>query len=401
MRFTYQARTKIGDVKIGVIDASSKKAAIDMLQRDGLFVTQLRKESESFSKRYKILERISGKDVAVFSRQLAVMFKANVSLVESLRTIGGQFTNQSFREKILRISQDVEAGTSLSNAFAKYPDIFSTFFVAMIKAGEVSGNLSEQLTYLADYLEKNYYLSGKIKGAMVYPAMIIIVVVAVLFLLSYFVLPNLLSMLETSGTELPLMTQIVIAVTNFIRGPGGILMILGMVLISVFGFRYYKSDTGKVFFDKLFLQIPVFRSLLKMVYLSRFADNLSTLISGGIPITQSLEITGNIVGNVVYKEVILKTRDGVRRGQTISSILYNYPDIFPPMFTQMILVGEQTGSLDKSLLTLVSFYQKESESAIDGLLVLIETVLIIFLGVIVGGIVASVMIPMYQSLGNM
>ncbi len=401
MRFTYQARTKIGDVKIGVIDASSKKAAIDMLQRDGLFVTQLRKESESFSKRYKILERISGKDVAVFSRQLAVMFKANVSLVESLRTIGGQFTNQSFREKILRISQDVEAGTSLSNAFAKYPDIFSTFFVAMIKAGEVSGNLSEQLTYLADYLEKNYYLSGKIKGAMVYPAMIIIVVVAVLFLLSYFVLPNLLSMLETSGTELPLMTQIVIAVTNFIRGPGGILMILGMVLISVFGFRYYKSDTGKVFFDKLFLQIPVFRSLLKMVYLSRFADNLSTLISGGIPITQSLEITGNIVGNVVYKEVILKTRDGVRRGQTISSILYNYPDIFPPMFTQMILVGEQTGSLDKSLLTLVSFYQKESESAIDGLLVLIEPVLIIFLGVIVGGIVASVMIPMYQSLGNM
>ncbi len=401
MRFTYQARTKIGDVKIGVIDASSKKAAIDMLQHDGLFVTQLRKESESFSKRYKILERISGKDVAVFSRQLAVMFKANVSLVESLRTIGGQFTNQSFREKILRISQDVEAGTSLSNAFAKYPDIFSTFFVAMIKAGEVSGNLSEQLTYLADYLEKNYYLSGKIKGAMVYPAMIIIVVVAVLFLLSYFVLPNLLSMLETSGTELPLMTQVVIAVTNFIRGPGGILMILGMVLVSVFGFRYYKSDAGKVFFDKLFLQIPVFRSLLKMVYLSRFADNLSTLISGGIPITQSLEITGNIVGNVVYKEVILKTRDGVRRGQTISSILYNYPDIFPPMFTQMILVGEQTGSLDKSLLTLVSFYQKESESAIDGLLVLIEPVLIIFLGVIVGGIVASVMIPMYQSLGNM
>jgi len=401
MRFTYQARTKIGDVKIGVIDASSKKAAIDMLQHDGLFVTQLRKESESFSKKYKILERISGKDVAVFSRQLAVMFKANVSLVESLRTIGGQFTNQSFREKILRISQDVEAGTSLSNAFAKYPDIFSTFFVAMIKAGEVSGNLSEQLTYLADYLEKNYYLSGKIKGAMVYPAMIIIVVVVVLFLLSYFVLPNLLSMLETSGTELPLMTQIVIAVTNFIRGPGGILMILGMVLVSVFGFRYYKSDKGKVFFDKLFLQIPVFKSLLKMIYLSRFADNLSTLISGGIPITQSLEITGNIVGNVVYKEVILKTRDGVRRGQTISSILYNYPDIFPPMFTQMILVGEQTGSLDKSLLTLVSFYQKESESAIDGMLVLIEPVLIIFLGVIVGGIVASVMMPMYQSLGNM
>lgn len=401
MRFTYQARTKIGDVKMGVIESSSKKAAIDMLQRDGLFVTQLEKEGDSFSKKIRLFDRISGKEVAIFSRQLAVMFKANVSLVESLRTIGSQFSNQSFREKILKISQDVEAGTSLSNAFAKYPDLFSTFFIAMVKAGEVSGNLSEQLTYLADYLEKNYYLSGKIKGAMVYPAMIVLVVIAVLFLLSYFVLPNLLTMLEASGTELPLMTQMVIAVSSFIRGPGGIMLILGMVLAAVFVMRYYKSDGGKVFFDRLFLQIPVFSSLLKMVYLSRFADNLSTLISGGIPITQSLEITSNIVGNVVYKEVIVKTRDGVRRGQTISSILFNYPDIFPPMFTQMILVGEQTGSLDKSLLTLVSFYQKETESAIDGMLALIEPVLIIILGVIVGGIVASVMIPMYSSIGNM
>ncbi|HOX29858.1 MAG TPA: type II secretion system F family protein [Candidatus Paceibacterota bacterium] len=401
MRFTYQARTKIGDVKIGVIDASSKKAAIDMLQRDGLFVTQLRKESESFSKRFRLMDRISGKEVAIFSRQLAVMFKANVSLVESLRTIGGQFTNQSFREKILKISQDVEAGTSLSNAFAKYPDIFSSFFIAMIKAGEVSGNLSEQLTYLADYLEKNYYLSGKIKGAMVYPALIVIVVIAVLFMLSYFVLPNLLSTLTETGAELPLITQIVIVGSNFIRGPGGLLLILGMVLIMIFAMRYYKSDKGRIFFDKLFLRVPVFSSLLRMVYLSRFADNLSTLVSGGIPITQSLEITGNIVGNIVYKEVILKTRDGVRRGQTISSILYNYPELFPPMFTQMILVGEQTGSLDKSLSTLVNFYEKESDSAIDGLLTLIEPVLIILLGVIVGGIVAAVMIPMYSSLGNM
>jgi type IV pilus assembly protein PilC len=401
MRFTYQARTKIGDVKIGVIDSSSKKAAIDMLQRDGLFVTELRKESESFSKRVRLLDRITGKDVAIFSRQLAVMFKANVSLVESLRTIGGQFSNQSFREKILKISQDVEAGTSLSNAFAKFPDIFSSFFIAMIKAGEVSGNLSEQLTYLANYLEKNYYLSGKIKGAMTYPALIVVVVIVVLFMLSYFVLPNLLSTLTETGAELPLITQIVIVGSNFIRGPGGLLIILGMVLMAVFAMKYYKSNNGRVFFDKLFLQLPVFSTLLKMVYLSRFADNLSTLVSGGIPITQSLEITGNIVGNIVYKEVILKTRDGVRRGQTISSILYNYPELFPPMFTQMILVGEQTGSLDKSLSTLVSFYEKESDSAIDGLLVLIEPVLIIILGVLVGGIVAAVMIPMYSSLGNM
>ena len=401
MRFTYQARTKIGDVKIGVIDASSKKAAIDLLQRDGLFVTELKKESESFTKMVRIFERISGKDVAMFSRQLAVMFKANVSLVESLRTIGSQFTNQSFREKILKISQDVEAGTSLSNAFAKFPDIFSSFFIAMVKAGEVSGNLSEQLTYLADYLEKNYYLSGKIKGAMVYPAMIIIVVIGVMFMLSYFVLPNLLSLLESNGAELPLVTKIVIGFTGFIRGAGGLVLLLSLVLFGVLGYRYYKSEKGKQFFDRFLLQVPIFKSLLKMVYLDRFADNLSTLISGGIPITQALEITANIVGNVVYKEIILKTRDGVRRGQTMSSILFNYPGIFPPMFTQMILVGEQTGSLDKSLSTLVVFYQKETERAIDAMLALLEPILIIILGVIVGGVVAAVMIPLYSSLGSM
>jgi type IV pilus assembly protein PilC len=401
MRFTYQARTKIGDVKIGVIDASSKKAAIDLLQRDGLFVTELKKESESFTKMVRIFERISGKDVAMFSRQLAVMFKANVSLVESLRTIGSQFTNQSFREKILKISQDVEAGTSLSNAFAKFPDIFSSFFIAMVKAGEVSGNLSEQLTYLADYLEKNYYLSGKIKGAMVYPAMIIIVVIGVMFMLSYFVLPNLLSLLESNGAELPLVTKIVIGFTGFIRGAGGLVLLLSLVLFGVLGYRYYKSEKGKQFFDRFLLQVPIFKSLLKMVYLDRFADNLSTLISGGIPITQALEITANIVGNVVFKEIILKTRDGVRRGQTMSSILFNYPGIFPPMFTQMVLVGEQTGSLDKSLSTLVVFYQKETERAIDAMLALLEPILIIILGVIVGGVVAAVMIPLYSSLGSM
>lgn len=401
MRFAYQARTKIGDVKIGVIDASSKKVAIDLLQKDGLFVTQLKKESESIEKKLRFLERISSKEVAIFSRQLAVMFKANVSLVESLRTIGAQFANQSFREKILKISQDVEAGTSLSNAFAKYPDLFSTFFIAMIKAGEVSGNLSEQLTYLADYLEKNYYISGKIKSAMVYPILILIVAVGVMFLMSYFVLPNLLSLLETTTTELPLTTKIVIAVTHFIRGIGGTLLLLALALGGVFLYRYYKSKKGKIFFDRLFLDVPFFNSLLKMVYLNRFADNLSTLIAGGIPITQALEITGNIVGNVVYKEIILKTRDGVRRGQTISSILFNHPEIFPPMFTQMILVGEQTGSLDKSLMTLVNFYQKETDRAIDSMLALLEPALIIFLGFIVGGLVASIMIPLYQSLGNM
>jgi type IV pilus assembly protein PilC len=401
MHFNYQARTKTGDVKTGFIDASSKPAAAELLRREGLFVTSLKREDEGFKKSFGFFGHVSQKDIALFARQLSVMFKANVSLVESLRTIGGQNSNARFRENILMISKDVEGGTTLSAAFAKYPDIFSAFFISMLRAGEVSGNLSEQLFYLSEYLEKQYYLAGKVRSAMVYPSVILFVVLAVMFLLSYFVMPNLVSMLEASNTELPPITQFVIWFSSLLRGPGGIVFLLGLVGIGVLGFRYSRSEQGKSFIDHLILQIPGVRNMFGMLYLDRFADNLSTLIVGGIPITQALEITSTIVGNVVYREVIQKTVEGVRRGQTISSILFNYPELFPPTFTQMILVGEQTGSLDKSLLTMVSFYEKETDRAIDTLLTLLEPALIIVLGIIVGGLVGSVMIPLYQSMGNM
>lgn len=400
MKFIYQARTKNGEIKAGSVEAGSTEAAAELLRRDGLFVTFLRKDEEKFSQKIHLFEGVSGKDIAVFSRQLAVMFKANVSLVESLRTIGGQLSNQSFREKVIKISQAVEAGSPLSTALAKYPDIFSTFFVAMVRAGEVSGNLSEQFNYLADYLEKQYNLNGKVKGAMVYPIVILVVMVAVLFLLSYFVMPSLIEMLNTSGTDLPFLTRMVIGTTNFIRGIGGVIVLLALVGLAVLIGRLARTKQGKDFFDRTALRVPILKGMLKMLYVSRFADNLSTLIAGGIPITQALEITSMIVGNVVYQEAIVRTCEGVRKGQTMSSILSTYPELFPAMFSQMVLVGEQTGSLDKSLLIMVSFYEKETDRAIDGMLVLIEPIMIVVLGVIVGGVVASVMIPLYSSMGS-
>ena len=400
MKFIYQARTKNGEIKAGSVEATSTEAAAELLRRDGLFVTFLRRDEEKFGQKFHFFEGVSGKDIAVFSRQLAVMFRANVSLVESLRTIGGQLSNQAFREKVIKISQAVEAGSPLSTALAKYPDVFSTFFVAMVRAGEVSGNLAEQFNYLADYLEKQYNLNGKVKGAMVYPIVILIVMVGVLFLLSYFVMPNLIEMLNTSGGDLPFLTKMVIATTNFIRGIGGIVVLLMMVGIAVLLGRIARTKRGKAFFDQLALRVPVFRGMLKTLYVGRFADNLSTLIAGGIPITQALEITSMIVGNVVYQEAILKTCEGVRKGQMMSSILSMYPELFPVMFSQMVLVGEQTGSLDKSLLIMVAFYEKETDRAIDGMLVLIEPVMIVVLGVIVGGVVASVMIPLYSSMSS-
>lgn len=400
MKFIYQARTKDGRVKSGSIQAASSQAAAEILRNDGLFITFLKSENKGVLGQIRIFEGVSNKDVAVFSRQLAVMFRANVPLVEALRVIGGQLSNQSFREKIMKISQMVEAGSPLSAALSKYPDIFSGFFVAMVNAGEVSGNLSEQFNYLADYLEKQYYLSGKVKGAMVYPAVIIAVMFAVLFLLSYFVMPNLTSMLTGTEMELPPLTQFVIAATDFIRGFGGLVVLFATITIVIVTIRFSRTALGKEFFDNLALRLPVFRNLLKMLYVSRFADNLSTLIAGGIPITRALDITGMIVGNNVYRRAIAKTSEGVRKGKTVSASLFEYQELFPAMFCQMILVGEQTGSLDKSLLVMVNFYEKEAERAIDGMLVLIEPALIIVLGLLVGGVVASVMIPLYQSMGS-
>ena len=401
MRFKYQARTKSGEVKSGYIEATSRQAAAELLRREELFVTALKRSDENLGRKIKFFDGVSAKDIALFSRQLSVMFKANVSLVESLRTIGAQTGNSSFRDKIINISKDVEGGSPLSSAFSKYPEVFSTFFVAMVKAGEVSGNLSEQLFYLSEYLEKQYYLAGKIKSALVYPAVILTVVLAVIFLLSYFVMPNLVSMLESSNTQLPPITQFVIGFSSMLRGVGGLVFILALIAGVILLYRYYKSEGGKKVIDHLVLQIPGLRNMFCTLYLDRFAGNLSILIVGGIPITQALEITSAIVGNAVYKDVILKTVDGVRRGQTISSILFDYPDLFPPTFTQMILVGEQTGSLDKSLLTMVAFYEKETDRAIDTMLSLLEPALIVVLGIIVGGLVGSVMITLYQSMGNM
>ena len=400
MIFLYQARTTNGEIKTGTIEAPSREAAAELLRRQGLFVTQLKQPREKLTKKIHLFEGVSAMDLALFARQLSVMFKANVSLVESLRTIASQTNNASFKEKIFKISQNVEDGATLSAAFAKYPDIFSTFFVAMVRAGEVSGNLAEQLAYLSEYLEKQCQLAGKIKAAMIYPAVIVIVMIAVLFLLSYFVMPNLTSMFSESAAELPTITKIVIGVSDTLRGPGGLIIILAIVALVVLGYRYANTKSGKSAIDHLILQIPGLRKTFGMIYLDRFADNLSTLIVGGIPIAQALEITAEIVGNTVYREIILKTVDGVRKGQTISSILFKYPDLFPPTFCQMILVGEKTGSLDKSLLTMVSFYEKETDRAIDSLLTLLEPALIVVLGLVVGGVVAAVMLPIYQSMGN-
>ncbi|MBI4101513.1 MAG: type II secretion system F family protein [Candidatus Nealsonbacteria bacterium] len=401
MKFNYQARTKKGEVRAGAIEASSREAAIELLQKYGFYVTVLEesKEAPIYAKRVKFFERVSVKDVVLFSRQLSIMFNSKVSLVESLRTLASQTRNLDFKEKIFKISEEVEGGTAFSQALAKYPRIFSSFYVAMIKAGEASGKLSESLNYLAEHLEREYYLAGKIRGAMIYPALIVAVAVIVLVMMTVFVIPNLSKVLAETGGELPFITKVVIGMSNFLRAWGWILL-LGLLLSGVFAFRYSKTEQGKSFFDEKLLKLPAVGSFLKMIYLSRFAENLSTLISGGIPVAQSLEICGRIVENTVYQKIIFKARDEVRKGEAISQVLIRFPNEFSPVFTQMTLVGERTGTLDKTLLNLVSFYQKETGRMLDDLLGVLEPLLIVFLGLGVGGLMAAILMPLYRLSGN-
>lgn len=397
MKFNYQARNKKGEISSGVVEASSKAAAIVLLQRQGLYVTIL-EETERlpvYARRIKIFERISKKDIVLFSRQLSIMFKSKVPLVETLQVLATQTQNPDLKEKIFKLSEDVEGGTSLSGALNKYPKIFSSFYVSMIKAGEASGTLSESLEYLAKHLEREYRLTNKIRGAMIYPALILCFALGVLLLMVFFVIPQLTEVLKASGQELPSITKMVMGLSDFFKKWGWIFLGLGIALI-VFVLRYYQTKKGKRFFDGLFLKTPAIGSFLKMVCISRFAENLSTLISGGLPIAQALEITGEIVDNSVYKEIIFTVRDRVRKGESISSTLVQAPDLFPPMFCQMTLIGEKTGTLDKTLMDVVSFYQEETDRAIDALLSVMEPLLIMFLGVIVGGLMFAILMPLYQ-----
>ncbi|XOB40288.1 MAG: type II secretion system F family protein [Candidatus Nealsonbacteria bacterium] len=396
MKFNYQVRTKEGEIQTGIVEASSKDAALSLLQKHGFYVTYLEKAKLPFYARgLELFRGITVRDIVLFSRQLAMMFTAKVSLVEALRVLASQIKNLEFQAKILNLSEEVEGGTAFSKALSLHPKIFSVLYISIIKAGEVSGKLSESLNYLADHLEREYHLSSKTKGILIYPSFIVLLVVLVFTLMIYTVIPQLKLVLEESGVDIPIITRYVIAASEFLR-VYGFIFILGFFISLFLLFRYYKTERGKDFLDKIFIRLPILGTILKTIYLSRFAENLSTLISGGLMITQALDLCANLIGSSVYKKAVLSTMEEVRKGVPISSSLALFPDIFSPVFVQMTLVGEKTGSLDTSLMQIATFYQVEVERGITNILSILEPVLIITLGIMVGGLMFSILMPLYQ-----
>ena len=398
MKFNYQARTKKGEIQAGVVEASSKEAALALLQKHGYYVTYLEEPKTPFyAQKLELLKGISLKDIVLFSRQISMMFSSKISLVESLRVLASQTKNTEFQEQVLDISTEVEGGSSFSKALSKYPKTFSILYVAMVKAGEESGKLAESLNYLADHLEREYNLAAKTKGALIYPSLVLGLAIVVIFLMVNTVVPQLKKVLEESTAEIPPITVRVLAVSEVVR-KYGLFIILGIVLAVILLFRYYKTEQGKRIMDKVFVKIPVIGPFLKTMYLSRLAESLSTLISGGLMVTKALELSADVIGSVVYREAILAVRDEVRKGVPISSVLALHPDLFPPIFVQMTLVGERTGSIDTSLMQVATFYQAEVERGIDSILDILEPALIIGLGAVVGGLIFSVLMPLYQTM---
>jgi type IV pilus assembly protein PilC len=399
MKFKYQARTKSGDIRSGIIEASNEEAAVETLQRYGLFVTLLEnvKEEALLSKEISFLERVKEKDLVIFIRQLSIMLKAGVTPVEALNTLAVQIENPTLRERVLKISNEVESGTVLSKAFSLFPEIFPSYFIAVLKAGEASGELSQTLGYLADYIENQFYIKSKIRSALTYPIFVIFLFVVIFIFLMIFVIPNITQVLLQTGKELPTTTKIVISISAFFQ-KWILWVIMGTFGMLLAAFKYFKSEEGKSIFDRYIIKVPIFGPFFVKMYVNRIAQNLGTLIKAGVPIIQALEITEEIVGNSYYQEIVKEVKESVSKGKPMSETLMKYPSAIPPLVSQMVRVGERTGKTAQAFDYILEFYQKEIEIAIDKFLAMIEPIMIVGLGLMVAFLAASVLMPIYQTM---
>ena len=396
--FEYKARTQTGEIRSGVIETTSQEAALDALHRNELTVVAIHAQAEKSVFELSFGGRVKQKDVVILSRQLATLFEAQIPVIESLRTLASDAAKPKLRVALTAMVDDINAGLALSQALAKHPQIFSLFYVNLVRAAEESGKLQEVFLYLADYLERSYYLTTKARNAMIYPAFVFSTFIVVMVLMLTVIMPRLTVIFEQSNVPIPLYTRAVIALSVFLR-QWGVVLLIALIGGAVAGWRWIATPKGKKFAHTIQLKIPVFGDLYKKLYMTRFADNLRTLIIGGIPIIRALTITSDVVGNVVYQEIIQRAVESVKGGNTISAALERSPEV-PILVTQMIRIGESSGRLDFILGSIARFYQKEVDSLVENLVALIEPIMIVGLGIGVGILVASVLVPIYNLIGS-
>ena len=402
MIFSYKAITQDGQEKKGTIEVATQDMAIVALQRRGLVVASIEEVKEGqggsiFNYNLAFLESVSSKDVVMLSRQVATLFDANVSVLKAFRMLAAESEKSIIRNNLTLLSDDIQGGLSISESMLKRPVLFSPFYVNMVRAGEESGKLSDTFMSLADQMERSYELTSKARGAMIYPAFVIGTFVVVMILMLTMVIPKLAGILEESGQAVPVYTQIVLFMSKFLVDYGIFFLFL-LVGIVVYLWKFKFKDEGGFYLDRMKLSIPFVKDLFEKLYLSRISDNMDTMLSSGISMVRSLEISASVVDNKVYEQILIKTAEDVRGGVPLSDALYKYEEM-PNMMIQMIRVGEETGKLAPILKTVARFYRREVNTAVDTLVSLIEPIMIVALGLGVGILVAAILLPIYSLVG--
>ncbi|OGE87565.1 MAG: hypothetical protein A3J07_04995 [Candidatus Doudnabacteria bacterium RIFCSPLOWO2_02_FULL_49_13] len=395
MEFSYQARDTDGRLKTGTVEAATEASAFEVLQNHGLIVIKIFPVSQiSILERIKIFDRVSMKEIVLFSRQLSTLINAKVPIVQALNILKIQVSSSKLRSVIGEIAQHVESGESLSSALARYPRIFSNLYVNLTRAGELSGTMDDSLAYLANQLEKDYDLRSKVIGSLSYPIFIMAALLIVGVLMFLYVLPPLVGVLQESAVELPITTRILIVTTHIMQDYWWIMLV---VLIGLgVGYRFYSQTAGgRYVLDLVKIKLPVFGNLFKKMYMARFARNLSTLVAGGIPIVKALEAVADIIGNSIYRDIVLEAADQVRNGKSIASALTSHSE-FPAIVAQMTQIGETTGRLQEILDKLAIFYEKEVDGVLKILTTLLEPIIMMLLGLAVAVMVAGILLPIYN-----
>jgi type IV pilus assembly protein PilC len=391
--YTWKGRTRAGKTQEGVLVAENKDAAIAMLRKQQVTVTAVTEKGKEFALP-KMGGGISQKEIAVFTRQFSVMIDAGLPLVQCLEILGSQQDNRVFQKILFEVRQDIESGATLADSLRKHPKAFDDLYCNMVAAGETGGILDTILQRLSQYIEKIVKLRSAVRSAMVYPVAVITIAIGVVGIILWKVIPTFATLFAGLGAQLPLPTRITIALSQFIGAWWW--MIFATIGVGIFALnRYHKTYQGRRVIDGALLKLPVLGNVLKKIAVARFCRTLGTLVSSGVPILEALEITAKTAGNAVVEDAIMETRKSIEQGKTISEPL-KATNVFPSMVVQMVAVGEQTGALETMLNKIADFYEDEVDEATANLLALLEPIMICFLGVIIGGIVISMYMPMFD-----
>ncbi len=396
MKFKYQARTKTGELQVGYIESPERQAALNTLAEHDLYVLSLETVlSKKGGGLFSLFNRVKLKDLMVFTRQLSTLTESELPLGKAMKIMHDQTKNPVLKEAVYQIFQDIESGLSLSQALERQNKIFSDFYINMIRSAEVTGGLENALSFLASYLEKETQWKGKIFNAMIYPAVLLVLFVIVAGIMVVVVFPKIKPLFEQSNAQLPMISQIVFGVGDFVSTKWWLVLFIGFIVGYIL-YDYFKSPEGKQVGGQLLLKLPIFGPMYQKIYIARFAQSFSILIKGGIPVAQAIEIAGDTIMNFVYRTLFQNMSQGVKEGAQFSDLLLSYERYFPAMVGQMTAIGETTGRMDDMMLKISDFYEREVNNVVGTLSELLQPILLVVMGVFVGLLFASILLPIYN-----